>query len=157
MKRTLNDYKDIIDLDYPFFTNRKRMSMSQRGAQFAPFAALTGFEDEVEEKARLTDEMIELTEQEKHYLDEQLLFLEHCIDRLPLITVTYFLPDSKKEGGAYVKKSGQLKKIDAYNQRIVFMDKEFIEIEKICRIESDLLDPINFYDEIGEEIDGNDY
>ena len=104
-------YDDIIDLPHHVSTTHHRMSMLERAAQFQPFRALTGYEDAVRETARLTDDRVELTEDEKALLDGKLQRLADNLASHPLVTVTYFQPDKKKAGGEYVTTTGQLKKL----------------------------------------------
>lgn len=137
-------YDDIIHLKYPYKTSRKKMSLNMRGAQFAPFAALTGHDASVKETARLTDTRIELNEQQKSIVDMKLSYLSSIISQLPKISVVYFEEDLKKEGGAYRNKEGSLKKIDEYTKRLIFEDKSYIYISDIYTIESDLFENLNF-------------
>ena len=95
----MGKYDDIINLPHHVSASRHRMSMQERAAQFQPFRALTGYEDAVHETARLTDERVELTEDEKALLDAKLQELADRIDRHPLVTLTYFQPDKRKTGG----------------------------------------------------------
>ena len=128
----MNKYDDIIHLPYP--QKPRRMSNYDRAAQFSPFAALTGFEAAIAETARLTDRRIELDEGGKALLDEKLRLIEENIQENPEIVVTYFQPDLRKFGGAYVQKSGRVKKLDAYSRAIVFTDGMAIRIEDISEI-----------------------
>ena len=128
----MNPYEDIINLPYP--QKRQRMSNYDRGAQFAPFAALTGFEAAITETARLTDRKIELDEGGKALLDEKLRKIEEEIYDRPEITVTYFRQDLRKAGGAYLQKRGRVKKLDAYNRSVVFTDGQTIPIDDISEI-----------------------
>ena len=128
----MSPYEDIIDLPYP--QKRPRMSNYARGAQFSPFAALTGFEAAIEETARLTDRKIELDEGGKALLNEKLRKIEEEIYDRPEITVTYFRPDLRKVGGAYVQKRGRVKKLDAYLRAVVFTDGMTVPIEDISEI-----------------------
>ncbi len=128
-------YNDIIDLPHHVSTTHSHMSMHDRAAQFMPFRALTGYEDAVQETARLTDEKIELTEEQKALLDAELQKLADKIGSLPLVTVTYFQPDKKKAGGAYVCVTGQLKKIDDFEGTLVLLGGEKILIEDIVALQ----------------------
>ena len=128
----MSKYDDIIHLPYP--QKSRRMSNYDRAAQFSPFAALTGFEAAIAETARLTDHRIELDEGGKALLDEKLRLIEENIQENPEIVVTYFQPDLRKFGGAYVQKSGRVKKLDAYSHAIVFTDGMAIRIEDISEI-----------------------
>ncbi len=127
-------YNDIIDLPHHVSTTHSHMSMHDRAAQFQPFRALTGYEDSVQETARLTDEKVELTEEQKALLDAELQKLADKISSLPLVTVTYFQPDKKKAGGAYVCVTGQLKKIDDFNGTLIFLGGDRILIDDILSI-----------------------
>ena len=127
-------YDDIIDLPHHVSTTRPHMPMTDRAAQFQPFRALTGYEDAVHETARLTDEKIELTEDEKAILDMRLQKLVDEISSQPKVTLTYFQPDKKKAGGAYVAVSGQLKKIDDFESVLILVSGERIRIEDILQI-----------------------
>ena len=97
-----NKYDDMIYLPNPTPTCKPRMSLHDRAAQFSPFAALTGYEDAVEETARLTDTRLELSEDMKTILNEKMQMIVDNMDADPIVTITYFVPDKKKEGGAYV-------------------------------------------------------
>ena len=109
--------------------------MIDRAAQFQPFRALTGYEDAVQETARQTDEPPELTEDEKALLDAKLQKLSDSIDSHPRVTLTWFQPDKKKPGGAYVITTGELKKIDDYAGALILMGGERIVIEHIVDIQ----------------------
>lgn len=128
----MGKYDDIIDL--PHHVSTTHPHMIDRAAQFMPFRALTGYEDAVQETARLTDEKIELTEDEKALLDVRLQKLADKIAGHPQLTATYFQPDKKKAGGAYVTITGQLKRIDDYEGVLILMSGERIQIEDILEI-----------------------
>ena len=128
----MSKYDDIIHLPYP--QKPRRMSNYNRAAQFSPFAALTGFEAAIAETARLTDHKVELDEGGKALLDEKLRLLEENIQENPEVLVTYFKPDLRKFGGAYVEKAGRVKKLDGYNRAIVFTDGMSIRIEDVLDI-----------------------
>ncbi len=131
----MGKYDDIIDLPHHVSTTHPHMPMTDRAAQFMPFAALTGYEDAVRETARLTDEKVELTEDEKAALDMRLQRLADEIASRPTVTLTYFQPDKKKSGGAYVTTTGQLKKIDDYDGILILADGQRISIEDILEIQ----------------------
>ena len=131
----MGKYDDIIDLPHHVSATRPHMPMIDRAAQFMPFRALTGYEGAVRETARLTDEKIELTEDEKALLDMRLQELADGISSCPTITLTYFQPDKKKAGGAYVTVTGQLKKIDDYEGTLILVSGERIQIEDILEID----------------------
>ena len=125
-------YDDIIDLPHPTSARHPRMPMADRAAQFSPFAALVGHGAAIEETVRLTDRKIELTEDEKAILDEKLRYLFEAGREA---VFTWFQPDEKKDGGAYVTNLGTIKKIDPLQGIVVLMDGTFIPIEDILEIE----------------------
>ena len=128
-------YDDIIDLPHPTSERHPRMPMVNRAAQFSPFAALTGYDAAVKETARLTDAKVELTEEEKSILDSKLQMLADRIANQPTVKFTYFKPDQKKAGGAYLTVSGIVKKIDGLTGDIVLTDGHRIPIEDILDIQ----------------------
>ena len=101
------------------------MSLHDRAAQFAPFAALTGFDGVIAETGRQTERRVELSESEKARLDRKFARIIDCLQhgRHPTVTVVYFDVDARKEGGAYRQCSGEVKKIDLFERTIVFMGK----------------------------------
>lgn len=127
--------KDLIYAERPK-SMRKPMSMLNRAAQFSPFAALTGYDDHVKEAARLTDEEIELDESVMEGLDQKLAILESIIQTHPEITVTYFEKDMFKEGGKYLTYTGNLKKIDAYAKKLIFVDKTSITVSSVTAMDA---------------------
>lgn len=131
-------YDDIINLPHHVSSKRPQMPMIDRAAQFSPFAALTGYDDAIYETGRLTDEKIDLIEEEKEALDRKQQFLLENLDERPALTVTYFIPDAKKSGGAYVTKSGNLKKIDAIERWMQLTDGTKIPLDDVADIESEL-------------------
>ena len=131
----MGKYDDIIDLPHHVSTTYHRMSMLERAAQFQPFRALTGYEDAVRETARLTEDRIELTEDEKTLLDGKLQQLADDIASHPLATITWFQPDKKKTGGEYITTTGQLKKIDDFAGILILLGGERIVIEDILDIQ----------------------
>ena len=140
MKST-GKYEDIINLPHHISKKHPQMTMESRAAQFAPFAALVGYEDAVEETARLPTKRIELNEEEKNILDMKLQMLKEQmhVQIYPEISVMYFVPDLKKEGGKYIKISGTIKKIDEYKQLLILDDKTQIPISEIISIVGDSL------------------
>lgn len=132
------NYDDIINLPHHVSKTRPRMSLEQRSAQFAPFSALTGYEDEIVETGRLTTDRIDLDEERKQILDRKLKAIIENISIQPLIRFTYFVPDNKKDGGAYVTTTGKVKKIDTYKNIIVLADKLEIQINDIIDIDTDM-------------------
>ena len=138
MRKAKDNYNDIINLPHHVSSKRPQMPMIDRAAQFSPFAALTGYDDAISETGRLTDEKIDLSEEEKEVLDRKQQFLLEKIDERPALTVTYFVPDAKKSGGAYVTKSGNLKKIDASERWMQLTDGTKIPLDDVADIESEL-------------------
>ena len=130
----MSEYDDIINIKYPFPSNHPKMSMESRAAQFSSFAALSGYDDAVKEKGRLTHKKIELGEDDKAYLDQILQELENKITEEPFISVTYFVKDMKKDGGKYDIYQGNLYKIDNITNTIIFKDKKKILITNIIDI-----------------------
>lgn len=130
----MSEYEDIIDIEYPFPSKYPKMSMISRAAQFSSFAALTGYDDAIIEKGRLTDRKIELGEDEINALDMKLQEIEAKINDKPFISVTYFIKDTKKSGGRYETYQGQLTKIDNIENTIIFVDKKKIKITNILDI-----------------------
>ena len=124
-------YDDIIGLSRPEFTRRPRMSPLGRAAQFAPFAALSGFEACIDETARLTDHCPELTEEELLRLNGQLCELMGCLHEQPEVTITCFEPDEKKPGGAYCSVTGRIRRIDETGKLVIFTDGRSIPFGKI--------------------------
>ena len=130
------NYDDIINLPHHVSKKRPQMSIEQRSAQFAPFAALTGYDEAVKETARRTDKRIELDDGQKEILNNKLLYILENIDIKPEITFTYFVPDKRKSGGKYIEKTGIIRKIDMVEQYVQFIDKSKINISDIIEIES---------------------
>lgn len=126
-------YDDIINLPRPTSARHPRMPMIDRAAQFSPFAALVGHGAAIEETARLTDQKMELTEDEQAVLDEK---LRRLLKTGGEGTFTYFLPDEKKKGGAYVTAAGQIKKFDPLEGKMTLTDGTMIPVEDIAEIES---------------------
>lgn len=127
-------YDDIIDLPHHISTRRAHLSMAQRSAQFASFAALKGFEDEIAETARVTDKKLILDENEIEILNEALQYISYNINENLEVSITYFVPDKLKSGGAYVTKVGKINKIDSIT-RILTLDTHQIPINDIFKIE----------------------
>ncbi|MDL2273639.1 YolD-like family protein [Oscillospiraceae bacterium OttesenSCG-928-G22] len=131
-------YDDIINLPHHVSATRPQMPRENRAAQFSPFAALTGYESAIKETARLTDVRIELGDSAVAELDAKLSVLTDRIADHPEADITYFRPDEKKDGGAYVVVTGTIKKIDDYERVIVLMSGETIPISDVLDIECGL-------------------
>lgn len=132
--KTTNKYDDIINMSHHKSTKHPQMTMAGRAAQFSPFAALTGHGEAIKETARLTDERIELDESVKAAIDEKLQFIEESIKNKPVISVTYFEPDERKEGGEYITETSAINKIDRYAGCLVMQSGEIIPIDEIIEI-----------------------
>ena len=131
---TIKKYDDIIRLPHHVSSVHPHMPVSDRAAQFAPFAALTGYGDVIKETARLTDRKPELSESEKAELDYRLRMAYDYPGENPALTITYFVPDQRKAGGSYHTISGQIKKIDDYQKQVILMDKTRIDVDCILDI-----------------------
>ena len=133
----MGKYDDIINLPCPEPKGHQRMPISERAAIFAPFAALTGHSAAINETARLTDSKIELSEDSRRILDEKQALLMDIIKERPVIMVTYFLPDERKAGGAYVTVSKELKQIDEVERLLIFVDGSKISLDDVFDIQCD--------------------
>ena len=131
-------YDDIIGLPRPISQIHPPMSIENRAAQFLPFAALTGYDAAIQETARLTDRRLELDEDEKLMLSGKLQLIQDAIKTRPLVKVTYFVPDERKEGGAYVVAAGCVKKVDAVERQIVMADGRTIPIDEVYAVDGEL-------------------
>lgn len=131
----MDTYSDIINLSRPV-SKRPRMTLEQRSAQFAPFAALTGYKGQVKETARLTNKKIEINEELKEILNKKIQLIQEKIKEQPQIEITYFIPDSKKDGGKYETVTNSVKKIDTYKGEIILIDGTTIAIDEIIDINS---------------------
>lgn len=131
-------YDTIKNLPHHVSSKRRQMSNTERAAQFAPFAALAGYESAIQETARLTDEQPELTDDEKQLLNYKLQIVLENLSREPEVKITYFCLDARKAGGRYVTVSARIAAIDEYNRRITLTDKREVEIDKIIDLDGDL-------------------
>lgn len=131
-------YDDIIKMEHHKSKKHPPMSLYARSAQFAPFAALTGYEEAVRETAREVGERIEIDDELKEILDGKIQILSEQIRKKPEIIFTYFIPDLTKEGGSYISVTGIVKKIDLYYQKIILEDKTEIPINEIIDISSEI-------------------
>ena len=132
----MGKYDDIINLPHHVSATRPHMAAIDRAAQFAPFAALTGYEGAVKETARLTDERIELDEYAQGALSDRLQIITHRMREHPKIAITYFQPDERKEGGSYVTVTGVVRRVDDVMKKITMQDGNEIEMEKILNVEN---------------------
>lgn len=141
------NYDDIINLPHFEPKNHPRMSLEARSAQFAPFAALTGYEDAIKETTRLTDKKIEIDDGLKQILNNKLQYILENNDINPSILFTYFLPDKRKSGGKYIEKEGNIKKIDQINGFVILKDKSKIKIDDIINIRSEIFNRIDDFND----------
>ncbi len=138
MKHVDEKYNDIMNLPHHEPKTRQRMPIINRAASFSPFAALTGYDDKIKETGRLTSEKIELNEETKEVINTKIQMVLDFIDTSPEVNITYFLPDDKKSGGAYVNHIGFIKRVDEYERKVIFEDKFFIPIDDILEIECEI-------------------
>lgn len=136
-------YNDIINLPHHVSKKHPQMSLEERSAQFAPFAALTGYEDAVAETERLTDERIDIDEEVKKTLDAKLKSICDKIKIKPEVEITYFIPDNKKDGGKYVTITGKLRRVDNVKQILIMDNGIEISIHDIFDINEYFFDNID--------------
>lgn len=134
------EYEDIINLKRPVSKKHTPMSRADRAAQFSPFAALTGLDEAVTEASRQTGEKITISSDEQKVLDEKLSLIAAKLSERPLVTLTYFKPDLKKEGGEYVTESVRIKSIDEISRTVKTEDSAVIALCDIIDIEGDFFD-----------------
>ena len=133
-------YSDIIDLPHHVSAKRPHMSLYDRAAQFAPFAALTGYDAQIEEAARYTGQKAVLDEAQKDAIDFQLgrlragIYIAASAEELPSASVTYFAADRKKSGGEYLTASGRVQKVDAFKRILIMSDGTVIPVDDIYEI-----------------------
>lgn len=135
-------YDEIMGLPHHVSKTRSQMPMSDRAAQFAPFAALTGYDDAVKETGRLTDNKIELEENSLNELNAKIQLLRENLADTPEITFTYFKPDERKAGGAYLTITGTVKKLDDYERQIVLHDGTKLPMDDVLEINGDVFEMI---------------
>ena len=131
-------YNDILDLPHHVSRSHSQMSLRDRAAQFSPFAALDGHGDAIRETARQTEPRRELDEEERARLDALLRHLAAHIGESPEVTIEHFVPDARKDGGAYVRTTGRLASISSVSRRLTLADGTSISTDDITEIESPL-------------------
>ena len=131
-------YEDIVNLPPHISKKHPQPSMMDRAARFAPFAAITGYEEMVLEEARVTEEQIHLDEDAVALICEKINMIQEFIDEKTEIKITYFEPDKKKSGGAYITITGTPKRVDEFEQLLIMTDGKKIKFDSIYRLESDL-------------------
>ncbi|CAK7024104.1 MAG: hypothetical protein EUB_02259 [Eubacterium sp.] len=134
----MGSYDDIINHPHHVSKTRSQMSELDRAAQFSPFAALTGYDAAIKETGRLTGDKLNLDDGTKAILDMKQAFLMEVIDTRPEITISYFLPDTRKSGGEYVTVTGILKRFDEYERMLILTDGKKIPLDDIADIECEL-------------------
>lgn len=133
-------YDDILHLPHHVSPTRPRMTMAERAAQFSPFAALTGHDEAIRETGRVTVGKIELGEDEKAALDQKQQLILAALEQgdRPVVTVTYFRPDERKEGGEYLTVTGAVKKVDTDRGCLCLTDGRNIPFDALLKIELSL-------------------
>lgn len=130
-------YDDFLNLPHHVSADLPHMSMQNRAAQFAPFAALVGYDALIQETTRLTDQKAELDESVKAELNEKLRLLLELMPQQPEVTITYFLPDNRKAGGAYRTTSGIVRKYLRSENLLVMIDGSQIPVDAIAALDGD--------------------
>ena len=130
------DYRDILEREHPTSPRHPRMPLSDRAAQFAPFAALTGYDDAIDETARLTESEVTLGEDLREELDQKQRYLVELLEHSPEVSVTYFVTDDRKAGGAYRTVIGRLSRVDEETRRMHLSDGTQIPLDRILALES---------------------
>ncbi len=136
-ERKIEDYADIIDLPHPVSKKHPPMSRMDRAGQFAPFAALTGYDEKIDESARLTFARGENGDDETENINASLGYLQRHIRSKPIVKVTYFLPDGKKEGGSFETVTARAVKIDDIGATLLLDNGREIPFDDIREIETE--------------------
>ena len=134
----MSRYDDMLDLPRPAMPRAKTLTGAERAAQFSPFAALSGYEAAIREAARLTEPAVELAEDGAAALDEKLRLLVDNLVRRPLVTVTWFEPDAKKEGGAFRVFTGRLRRVDRAGGLLLFEGGRRLPLAAVRGLESEI-------------------
>ncbi len=140
----MGNYDDIINLPHHESTRHPKMPALDRAAQFMPFSALTGHDAAVMETQRLTDDRTELDESRKEELDARLQFIREHLLQEPQACITYFVPDAKKGGGAYLTVTGAVRKMEETRHEVIMENGTVIPMEDIREIESPLFDNVEY-------------
>lgn len=135
-------YDDMIHLPHHVSNKHPHMAVSDRAAQFSPFAALTGHNAAIKETARLTEKRVEIDETMKVVLSDKLRIVLECMYEYPQIAITYFKPDKRKNGGAYVTITGTVKRIDEYKRVVIMTGETEIPINEISSIEGQIFENV---------------
>ena len=135
----MSRYDDILFLEHPTSSRHLPMPLADRGAQFSPFAALTGYEEVIRESARLTDSRVELVDEGLRMLNEALNRLLAHLEEQPRASFTLFVPDRHKDGGSYVTCRGRVRKFDPCARTLTLTDDTVIPLEQILQIQTENL------------------
>ena len=135
-------YEDIVNLPHHVSRNHPQMPLRDRAAQFAPFAALTGYEEAIDETARWTEQRRELDENERAVLDSRLRLLSARLEEQPPVEIEHFVPDSRKNGGAYIRTAGRLASISSSARTLLLADGTVVKLDDITAIESPLFNTV---------------
>ena len=134
----MSRYDDMLDLPRPAMSRAKPLTGLERAAQFSPFAALSGYEAAIREAARLTEPAVELAEDAAAALDEKLRLLVERLPQRPQVTVTWFEPDARKEGGALRVFTGRLRRVDETAGLLIFEDGQRLPLAAVRALESEV-------------------
>lgn len=133
----MSRYDDIIDLPHPEPKNHPRMPIENRAAQFAPFAALTGHGAAIAETARLTENMVELSEEQQLELSRKIAY---ALESHSVVTIKYFQPDNRKSGGRYIDITGEIKKLDEVERSVILTDGRTIPMDILTDVRGEFFD-----------------
>lgn len=136
----MGNYDDIIDMPHHVSETHPPMSRADRAAQFSPFAALTGYDAAVRETARVTERRIELDEGVKAELNARLNCILKHLSEHPQVSITYFMPDEKKSGGAYRTVTGAVRKLDGFAKTLTLVDGTVVPMEEMVHVEGNLFE-----------------
>lgn len=136
-------YEDILHLSRPEPRGRARMPMSARAAQFAPFAALSGYDDAIQETGRLTEAWRELSEEEMDLLNARHRVLMAHLAEEPEVRITCFVPDAKKEGGRFITRTGRVTRVDVERRRIHLAGDLVVPMDRVCAMDGALFEEHN--------------
>ena len=138
----MGKYDDIINLPHHVSKTHPQMPIADRAAQFAPFAALTGYREQIKETARTTEEFHQVSGREKEELDQKLQILQQTQYKHPLISTYYFTPDARKQGGHYEKKTEYVKRIDPVKEYIIMKDDTIIRFHYIKELQGEIFNKV---------------
>lgn len=130
-------YDDMLRLPHHVSASRKPMAITARAAQFAPFAALSGYDAEVQEAGRLTDRPIEPDEYEKEAMNARLQLLARHLREKWVVSLVFFQPDERKAGGAYVTRTGTVKKLYETERLLTLTDGTVIPLDDLIALDGE--------------------